>query len=63
MRDFNTLCRELRRNLLLCGEVAGTIYWYEGTIDMLDELLSYARGSQYEYEKEVTDEHSGRSSS
>ena len=55
MRDFNTLCRELRRNLLLCGEVAGTIYWYEGTIDILDELLSYARGSQYEYEKEVTD--------
>ena len=63
MRDFNTLCRELRRNLLLCGEVAGTIYWYEGTVDMLDELLAYARGRQYENEKEVTDEHCGRSSS
>ena len=61
MRDFNTLCRELCRNLSLCGEVAGTIYWYEGTIEMLDELLSYARGSQYEYEKEVEDEHNSRS--
>ena len=47
MRDFNTLCRELRKNLSLCGEVNGTIYWYEGTVDLLDELLSYVRGEMY----------------
>lgn len=47
MRDFNTLCRELRKNLSLCGEVNGTIYWYEGTVELLDELLSYVRGEMY----------------
>ena len=42
MRDFNQVCSELRKNLLLCGEANGTVYWYKGTLDLVFELLSFA---------------------
>ena len=41
MRDFNTVCSELEKHLRLCGEIDGKIYWYEGTIELLFELMGY----------------------
>lgn len=40
-RDFNTVCSELTKHLKLCGEFDGKIYWYEGTIELLFELMAF----------------------
>ena len=43
MRDFNTVCSELIKHLRLSTQnVDGTIWWYEGTLELLTELLSFA---------------------
>jgi len=44
MRDFNTVCSELVKHLRLSAQnVDGTIWWYDGTLDLLTELLSFVR--------------------
>lgn len=58
MRDFNSLVWELRKNLSLCGEKEGVIYLYEGTIDLLKELMAYVDGYYATRKMEVTDESS-----
>lgn len=43
MRDFNTVCSELVRHLRLSVQRHdGDIWWYEGTLELLTELLSFA---------------------
>ena len=43
MRDFNTVCSELAKRLRLSVQRSdGTIWWYEGTLELLTELLSFA---------------------
>ncbi len=44
MRDFNTVCSELVKHLRLSAQnVDGTIWWYDGTLNLLTELLSFVR--------------------
>ena len=46
MRDFNTVCSELVKNLRLsCQWPDGEIWWYEGTLELMTELLSFAESS------------------
>ena len=43
MRDFNTVCSELVKHLRLsCQRQDGEIWWYEGTLELMTELLSFA---------------------
>lgn len=43
MRDFNTVCSELVKHLRLSFQRQdGEIWWYEGTLELLTELLSFA---------------------
>ena len=43
MRDFNTVCSDLIKRLRLCCQREdGEIWWYEGTLGLIVELLSVA---------------------
>lgn len=43
MRDFNTVCSELVKHLRLSVQRQdGEIWWYEGTLELMTELLSFA---------------------
>lgn len=43
MRDFNTVCSELIKHLRLSVQRQdGEIWWYEGTLGLMAELLSFA---------------------
>jgi len=42
MKDFNTVCSELVKRLRLTGQTTdGRILWYEGTIPLLFEMISF----------------------
>ena len=42
MADFNTVCSELVKHLQLTGQATdGRIFWYEGTIPLLFEMISF----------------------
>ena len=50
-KDFNYVVSELIKTLKMCyRDDAGNIYWYEGTVESLFELLTYLPGA-----KEYTD--------
>ena len=40
--DFNQICLELIKRLRLSGQTKdGTIYWYEGTIPLLRQMMEF----------------------
>ena len=46
-KDFNYVVSELIKLLRLCyRDDAGHIYWYEGTVEKLFELLTYLPGAK-----------------
>ena len=52
MRDFNDTRTELIKHLRLCGEAPdGRIYWYEGTIPLLFEIVGCIPSNQKEKEE------------
>ena len=41
LTDFNVVVQELYKRLKFCGECNGTIYWYEGTKELLFKMISF----------------------
>ena len=39
--DFNSIRDDLIKHLHGCGEYCGTIYWYDGTIRLLLEMVKF----------------------
>ena len=51
MRDFNSVRSDLINHLKLSGEMDGKIYWYDGTVELLFEILGFL----YPNTKEIAD--------
>lgn len=52
MEDFNSIVSDLINHLRLTYEVDGTIYWYEGTPQLLLKMVSFLAPSKNNDSKE-----------